>query len=254
MTNPIGALEQDCRWAEAANLLSLDVVEPFHEHMGLFPHSPDALCALFRRTIIATRKGLEDAATQEPGALTDRILHDVEFEFGPTFRADLNHWQRQILSLAPTNNLKLHHWTAFLRECRHHPEHWGRLDIPPAMTETFRGAFLTSIDVSDVFELSEQHSDQRLSDWDLQMYALHLYNDEPMEGINNGPGSTIVPTVRNHRSMLFWQEVCNRSDTDALMTFWRSALDLAASAPEAFGSVDLVHPNDIINGGADVRR
>lgn len=230
------------RWAGLMFLLSMDVVRPFYAMMGLQPDEPDALQRVLRQEIVAGRKrsaaSLEAAPPFEPQA----VLRAVAELLGAKTSQHLVWWDRHVFSWETRDNRNLNNWTTVLQNCWDEPGLWNRLGLPDSIRPD---QFRRSRNIDEYEQRQDEVDARPLSDWDLHLYAIQLYDDnlyrEPYH-VPDGPRLYVKPTVRAYQSYQFWDAVLRSAGSDQLERLWQEARRIVEKE-ELSWVRDLPHPS-----------
>jgi hypothetical protein len=98
---------------------------------------------------------------------------------------------------------------------------WNRLGLPQGALDRF----LRSCNLDEYLRRQKEVDASPLSDWDLHLYALHLYDDnlygpKDLAHVPDGPRLHVVPTIRAYQGYLFWAWVLNTHRPDQLDRLW----------------------------------
>jgi 8-oxo-dGTP pyrophosphatase MutT (NUDIX family) len=228
------------RWGELVSLLSMDVVRPFYDLMGLRPGEPDELQRVLQE-IVSGRKRLVEAPDVAQG-----IVRAVEEELGAQASRHLFWWERHVFHNDPGDNLHLDEWDNFLRCCRHDPDLWKRL-FPDQIREEALDRFRRSLNIDEYQRRQDDVDSRPLSDWDLHLYALNLYDDNLYDDafpapVPHGPRVWVKPTVRDYQGYVFWAWVLRTLRPDQLDRLWQAGKRIVLD--EELTSVkSLLHPS-----------
>lgn len=190
MQTPTEAQE---RWGAAVALLSLDVVVPFYAPLGLQIVESNVLLQVLRETILSNRRAFEVDQSHIPdlkGAVLNTLRHHLGHDAASTFEDWVNNvfvWTGQDFAL-------LSKWYMLLALARTDSQRWNALGLPPALTKESHIRLEEVFDRSKLHALADQIEECPLSDWDLEMYALHGFDDD-----ENDPYNWVLETVKKRR-------------------------------------------------------
>jgi hypothetical protein len=188
-------------------LLTLDVVRPFYDLMGLNQQAQAGLQKALRATTLATRKQLVEAlVNQGPPPTLASFCQDLEGRIGASTAEHLGWWIRRVLHKEVQAHIPVSDWQDLLRRCRREGEEsWRRLPFPGQLSAEASERFAASIDRKEYKRSEEALEDRPLSDWDLHMYASQPYDfDDNREGPSRTPSTEVSLTVRTYQQYLFW--------------------------------------------------
>ncbi len=193
-------------------LLGMDSVQPYFALMGFEP--PDERC--LEGTL---RRLFSEAFGGEP----DYGLACVTRACGSSSADVLGAWGRHTFSMGPEDHRELESWMWLLRRARHDPARWRRLGLDDAALRELNHA----VDMTEYRFEQQLQKDVRLSDWDLHVYAICLFDDDA-EDAPNGPDTYLYPSILIHRARRFWRRLLTRYDASQLAHLHRAALEISA--------------------------
>lgn len=179
------------RWGAAATILSLDTVAPFFEHMGVPVKEPAALQRLLRECIVANRKDFESDPTRIPD-LRKRWLAAIATRFGQRAADDLESWVTHDFMHTAADFRAFSLWYYVLALAR--VDHWNELHLPADLSKEALRRLNDVLDRNELHKLADAVEEKRLSDWDLEMYALHGFDED-----ENAPYNWVLETVKRRR-------------------------------------------------------
>lgn len=220
------------RWNKLISLLSMDVVLPFFDQMGLkLPvqasvGGPRLLQQLLRHEIIEGRR-LYARHGRSPAPA--EVLSHVASTLGHQAISHLSWWGRRVFSDDPSkDHISLDRWRPIVSFCARDAELWTQLELS---LWAHREHFVESLRVDDYRKLQADVDRQPLSDWDLHLYALELYDDALYESdfgqVRDGPRLWIRPTVRAYRQYLFWAPVLRAMTSEQQQRLWEQGRTIA---------------------------
>ncbi len=198
----------DFRWHRIITLLSLDVVRPFYDMMGLRLIAADHFQQILRQEIIVVRKRWAVAQPEDLRLDVSAIIEGITRSVTAEDMRRLHWWERNIFSDDPRDNMNLARWNSVLQDCSYEHARWARLGLPTGISEEAFKRFRQSGNIKTYQKLQDELDKQRLSDWDLHIYALHLYDDnlydEVTIALQDGPRLWLKPTIRDKQRYDFW--------------------------------------------------
>jgi hypothetical protein len=137
-------------------------------------------------------------------------------------------------------------WDSALHCCRA-SEYVARLNFLGPLQAEVLDYFLQTCRLPAFQHLKGQIDSRRLSDWDLHMYALHLYDDNLYTGARtlagtDGPWQRMEPTISNYEKYAFWRWMLGALSPEQIDRLWRLAKELGTEEGLRF-AVDLPHPS-----------
>lgn len=244
MSGDMAAPEFDpARWRRMIILLSLDVVCPFYERMGLKLHAGNQLQKTLREQVIASRHrsifALYDELLFKPRLIAEEISEVLSVE-------DYRHflwWQRNIFGDEPRDHQNLNKWNNVLQTCRHERQLWARLGFPAQFDAEALKRFLLSGKIKDYEQRQREGKNRALSDWDLHIFALYLFDEDLSPFDPDGPTLWMNPTIRAVQRYEFWAwvlKILSVHEQDRLQEVGRQ---IAEEEDLYVSAADLPHPS-----------
>jgi hypothetical protein len=215
MTSGSTLAMNSARWAKAVPLLSLDLVLPIYPMMGLSPRDPVKLQLVLREQLIRARPKLQ---LNPPTA--DRSVSATPNPLTTVDSDDARHvtqWVTHVFHADPADGGAIRAWSTLLRHCRRQPMLWDELLPDSRVAKEVLEAFERAISIDEFEVRYEELCSKPLSDWDLHLSALHMLDDDDLEGTPNGPYLWIAPTVRDFQGYRFWNWMRQYMSIDGLM-------------------------------------
>lgn len=234
------------RWPLIFTLLSMDVVVPFYELMGLRVSAPNSLRDLIRSEILQTRRKFTSGPPGNAAYAPQETL-DILEAHGVCQRGFLSRWGQRVFAwdLQEHRNLRL--WDAVLRDCIGDAGKWRQLCIPERLADAARQQFLRAIDREAYDTLHAEICRNPLSDWDLHMYAVNLFDDED-PAIPTGPSTYVYPTFKNYQGYSFWTWLNHQSTPSEQETLRRNATNIAQRVVALSHVGELPSPSQLETG------
>lgn len=234
------------RWYWIITLLSMDVVRPFYDLMGLRSLPADELQRVLRREIVAARKRWGTAQPGDPPFAPQAIIKVVADSLGAAASRHLAWWERNIFRDDPRDNLNLQKWTSILQTCTYEPGLWTRLGFLAPVEEEALERFRRSRKIEEYQRRQQEVDEQPLSDWDLHLYALHLFDDnlytQQNTALPDGPRLWIKPTIRDKQRYDFWAWVLSVLPATQIDRLYEVGRQIVADEELNFAA-DLPHPS-----------
>ena len=210
------------RRAKLVELLSMDVVSPFFDLMGLRAGGSEHLPRVLRRFTVAGRKRMAD-----PPLGPAEVIQAVSDSIGADAARQLVWWEQNVFSNHPRDNLELQFWTTVLLSCRNETDGWRRLGFPDPIRDEALDRLNRALNIAEYSRRQDDVDARPLSDWDLHLYAVHLYDDnlylDDMYRVPDGPRLWILPTIRNYQEYCFWAWALKALRPDQLDRLWQVA-------------------------------
>jgi hypothetical protein len=235
------------RWGELVTLLSMDVVRPFYDLMGLRLIEADALQRIMRKEIVTSRKNWMVLTDTVSPIIPEVIIRAVAESLGSEASHHLVWWERHIFFWDATHDsLNLQKWSTILQHCRHEARLWDRL-FSTSIREEAMDRFRRSYTMEEYDRRQAAVDAQPLSDWDLHLYALRLYDDnlygaKDYTHVPDGPRLYVNPTVWAYQGYEFWTWVLRALSPDRLDGLWEEAGRILEDE-ELYSTRDLPHPS-----------
>ncbi len=231
------------RWEELVALLSMDVVIPFFDLMGLQISMPSDLQGVFRRVILDARKNA-DAASDKTRSFPEETIAAVSLTLGVEASSRLVWWNDNVFLWDSTqDNVHLRKWTSIVRHCARDPGRWAQLGFPTWFSPD---QFYQSRDLTDYQTLQDDVDAKPLSDWDLHLYSLRLYDDnvyeKSVDRVPDGPRLYVKPTVRAYRGYQFWNLALKAMNSSQRDDLWHQARRIAREEEILSDFRSLPHP------------
>ena len=229
------------RWRRIMTLLSLDVVRPFYDLMGLRSLPGDELQQVLRREIVTARKRCAASQSDDPLFAPQTIIEVVADSLGAAASRHLVWWERNVFSDSPRDNMNLHHWTRVLQTCSYEPDLWARLRLPAELAQEALERFCQSRKIDEYQRRQKELDERPLSDWDLHIFALYLF-DETLSPDPSGPSLWLKPTIRDVQRYQYWAWVLGVLSAQNIDRLYEVARQIAVDEELSFAA-DLPHPS-----------
>jgi hypothetical protein len=234
------------RWCVLVTLLSMDVVRPFCELMGLGRDEFEGLQRRLRQQLVTERKrcGPPPEASMivmHQDAPVAAVAESLRANAGP----HLAWWERHIFYCDTRDHRGLQHWGDVLVRGRHEPGLWQRL-FPASIRSEALERFLRSLDLSEYNRREKEIDAKPLSDWDLHLYTLYLHDDilygAEHDEITDGAKLDVELTIGVHQGYQFWAWVFKACDRGQLSRLWQEARRIVEEEKLTWVR-DLPHPS-----------
>jgi hypothetical protein len=227
-------------------MLSLDVVRPFYDLMGLRLDDPDGLQQTLRHEIVTWRKRSVAAPEASLPFTPHGVIRVVAESLSAEASQHLVWWEQHVFHGDPRDNLNLRKWTTVLQTCHNESGLWNQLGFPDSIREEARDRFRRSGNLDEYLRRQQEVDARPLSDWDLHLYALHLYDDNLYVGMGythvpDGPRLWIQPTVRDYQGYQFWAWILTTLRPNQIDSLWEAA-SRVVETEELHSARDLPHP------------
>jgi hypothetical protein len=188
------------RWGACGILLSLDCMQPFIKPMGLQLET-ESLKLAAREVIIVNRTAFEQGHHTKP-TFAARLLECIDSRFGERARRHFVLWFSLVFTFDVHDHYEWQQWhSAFLRFSGSFSS-WEQLGIPSKNSWFLYEKYLAMMHEVDIWALWKEKRRNPLSDWDLEMYAIHDFDDESRD-----PFNWVVLTYETNCFRRFWSEL-----------------------------------------------
>jgi hypothetical protein len=247
MTVGTGEPELDVRrWAHLVSLLSMDVVQPFFDLMGLKLASPAQFQEVLRREVIAGRKSGVVVPNARLPVTPQGVLKAVRKSLGEGASSRLVWWERRVFHRTPSKDHRgLRKWISVLLRCQQEPGFWSRLGLPPGAL----GRFQLSRILDEYDRRQKEVDSLPLSDWDVHLYALYLYDDnlyDPNDPrrVPDGPRLYVTPTILAYQGYEFWAWVLSKLRAEQIDRLWEESRRIVEEE-KLHSAKGLPHPSSL---------
>ena len=234
------------RWALLVSLLSMDVVRPFFDLMGVKLANPTEFQEVLRGEVIAGRKSeVADPNARLP-VTPQGFLKSVRESLGEGANRHLVWWERHVFHKNPSrDNREVRKWATVLQTSRHEPRLWNRLGLPPGALERFGRA----CNLDDYRRRQKDVDSSPLTDWDLHLYALwlfddNLYSSSDLSHVPDGPRLHVRPTIRAYQGYEFWAWVLSKLRPEQIDRLWEEGRRIVEEE-KLHSAKGLPHPSSL---------
>jgi hypothetical protein len=228
------------RWRIIFILLSMDVIIPFYELMGLRLSDKEKFIRFLRNHILNSHKKYLENPNEWASLLTHGFSAISE-KFGEQTCLQLLQWGRFTFKENMDDHAHLFQWKAVLLHCHQNPSLWQALRLPSNLSEAIRQTFFQSINMEEYSRVHQQIYEKSLSDWDLCLYALQKFDDED-SAAGNCPSAWVHDTILTHQSRNFWEWALTRLNIEEQTALQRNAAFVAQNQRDLTFAGDLLHP------------
>lgn len=192
------------QWGLILALLSMDVIVPFYEEMGLILKNKRNFVPVLRDLILTNRKQYEaDQGVVPP--IAEKVLAALQSTFGESDAQTFFRWATNIFFQVHADNPQWSAWEILMSEwVYNHSVVLSRLSENRAENPVDRYGEIN--DIADVESKIAVVRQKPLSVWDMEMYAIHGFsNDDEL----NDPFADVVSTIEMNRFRRFWRMLCD---------------------------------------------
>jgi hypothetical protein len=197
---------------EAAVLLSLDCMQPFVGPIGL-QLDAESLKLAVREAIITNRRAFENGVT-DPSFFT-RLIQLIDARFGAVAKNEFLFWFTHVFTVNVHAHYGWRQWASAFLEFSGSTTRWAALMLPGRCSSELYQRFMTITYDVDIWALWSDVRRNALSDWDLEMYAIHGFDDESKD-----PFAWVVLTYEMFCFRRFWAEVRAALTDEELRHLW----------------------------------
>lgn len=218
------------KWGAMTALLSLDVVKPFYSYMGLAIDDPDQFAKILRAVIIANRQAFETSPEKVPD-LKKRVQEKLTAAFDTDKAQQLDIWFNDYFVWFAQDSSDYEWWGAILMQSANISERWLLLGIPERITEVARQKLFNQVMSnadSEINALADRVDELPKSKWDIEMYALHQFDDDDNDPFFIG----VMPVVEYRRIKKYVKWLVESLTPAELELFLENANQLRLDNPE----------------------
>lgn len=194
---PLTPTRAEERWGAAVAHLSLDVVQPFYEALGVPTDDPAEFARVLRDAILENRRVFEE----EPSVIPDlkvRVCVMLSVHFPPPTADAFAHWVENVFAYRAEDVAWFSTWWYVLALSRNRPERWAALGLPASLSEEACARLDKAVDRTELHALADEVEGRPLSEWDTEMYAIHgLYQE------GRDPYELTLETIRKRRFLAY---------------------------------------------------
>ena len=229
------------RCERIAALLSLDVMAPFYELMGLMVplERRTRFVAFLRRTVAQARADFP--SRQLPDSFAREMLDEIELQLGREVRDHYLNWVVYVFEECPADHLHTHAWSTILNWCAADAARWASIELPAKLAAKLRLDFRTSVDCQDIDHLVEQTRLEALSSWDADLFEQRRFG---LDDVVWDPFPSVENTVFRYRFRHALQRIVDQLTEDESIAFWKSVTAIGVDN-ELTSLEELKHPGDL---------
>ncbi len=238
------ATEAEEKWGAMIALLSLDVVKPFYEYMALNVDNPDNFSEVLRKAIIANRQEFEANPKQVPD-LRKRVLKSISQALSSGTAEALENWFDNDFVWYPIDRRGVYdEWAFLLKQAVNLDDCWSFLGMPEHLSQTAKNKLLNEVMANanaKIDALSNKIDEIPHTEWDIEMYALHHFDDYDYDPFFIG----VMPVVRCRRIKQYVKWLIESLNKEELDTFIKNANQLRLDKPEMQISKEIRIPDEL---------
>ncbi|WP_218068197.1 hypothetical protein [Candidatus Thiosymbion oneisti] len=176
-----------------------------YEPMGLQITEKERFVAMLRRLIIENRRAYEANPSVIP-PLAENVLKAVESSFGGAQTRHFFLWSTTVFTDVPADNPQWDHWEIVFSYMMRDADMWEKLKLEEGKKKRIANVYWnTRKPERDLLEEKITTLKGRLlSDWDLEMYSIHRFNNDD-ESFD--PFNTVLQTAEINHFQLFWESL-----------------------------------------------
>jgi hypothetical protein len=190
------------QWGLIFALLSMEVIIPLYEDMGLELSDKKRFVDMLRRLILENRKVYE----ANPGVvppLAAHVLEEMEKILGKDQTWFFYRWVTSVFIEIHSDLPQWSAWQILFDTCAYNDRMRDRLGLPPEKRDAILAQYRKALNVSDVEQKMAELKALPLSDWDLEMYSIHQFHNDEL----SSPFDSVLRVVEMNRFQLFWEEL-----------------------------------------------
>ncbi len=237
------------KWGKMFSLLSMDIIIPMYEPMGLESLYKEQFKKLLRSIIRTNRKAYEENPQNIP-PVADSFLKALRNTFSPKIAQDFYKWATTVFTVVPADQPGWSSWAIIFFYWRNEGQ-WQnavKKKISGKKVDQITSSYIDYQEIDNTEEKIKEIKTRRLSDWDLEMFSIHkyFYNESELDE-NNDPFLTVENTIEINKFQLFWQDVLLPGLSAEEKRILRKEGEKLLSAIEAYspGESSLIHPDQL---------
>jgi hypothetical protein len=193
--------EENWFWRRATPVLSLDVIQPFFDLMGLQVADIAEFQILLRQRLVALRPAkLSGVTPPDPDGWVADLDARLQAIFGAAFVENFRKWLHSVL--LPPGDMPYNAWRLLFSDAARTADKWQSLGFERQHAETLRQRYLALSDFRSIQALMKSVKSQKLSEWDTAIYALYNFYEDL-----NDPVDDVVAAAKRQRLFTFWREI-----------------------------------------------
>jgi hypothetical protein len=228
------------KWGAMITLLSLDVVSPFYEYLGLNIDNVEEFKTSLRKDIIENR----EEYVKNPNIIPDlkkRNMKNLNLIDGNSLGIMLENWFQNSFVWNPADLGIYGKWKILFSISIRMDERWKSLDLPKTISEQARKKYEKDVtDKTELHALADQIDEQPHTKWDIEMYSLHGFDD-----YNNDPYNSVLFIIGYKRIKAYLNWLVSVFNDIELKQFLKAANHLQASIPALKPFENLYIPEEI---------
>lgn len=205
-------------------LLSLDIVRPLYQAMGLGLSETDSdkLLSLLRDTI--TARGGAYLKIPVPDDFSEMLVERLRRGIGKSAQETFLSWAVYDYVDIPADHPHRQAWTTILSWCGARSDKWSTLGLPTEIAEKLRQEFRNQTTLHDVEQYLGEMSSNQMSDWDQKVFEQRKSNDDAWE-----PISSVEVTIYQVRVIYALDYLVSHLSKDHLDIFLANAQSIGSS-------------------------
>jgi hypothetical protein len=206
------------RWGMIFTLLSMDVMTPFYEPMGLAMPDKQRFLKMLRRLILENRTIYQQNPEVIP-PLADHVLEEMQSILGVDETEHFFKWATTVYTEVPADHPQWSAWQIIFFRAAYNDKIQERLGVPAGKRDNILAQYFEVMDLTEVEQKIEKIKTQPLSDWDLEMYSIHQFSNDDL----SDPFAIVLSTVEMNRFQLFWEQLLSQLSVDEKTHLWKQA-------------------------------
>lgn len=232
------------RWDYVHAVLSMDVIHPLYEYIGL-PFQEER-AGPFMALLREYDRALYSTATETPVPLGDKqgwLLPRLESLFGAPAKDLYAEWLLQILIYGPGDRVPgWTKWYSIFMRCSLREGWWSRLGLQGSNDKMVeRDLEDIKARMGDADDLRQDLESQPRSEWDLKIMGQQGMDEESVEC--GQPFTKLSITARHFLFSVFWERLLRKLPAEELDRLWEHGQLIAPDLKLA--PKDIVHPGDL---------
>ncbi|NJO18625.1 MAG: hypothetical protein HC877_23730 [Thioploca sp.] len=230
------------QWGLIFTLLSMDIIFPLYEAMGLEFKDKKNFLQQLRYLIIENRKVYETNPNAIP-PLAEQVIKMLTTSFSQFQAKHFYHWATTVFTSVHIDQPQWSAWETLFHAWCYNATQQSKLKLSLEKREIIFSAYRKTVNIKDIERQVIQLKAQRLSDWDLEIYAIHQFNhDDEL----SDPFSSILYTIEINRFQLFLKAIFPQLHSSEKEILWERGQQLLVER-EIWMPEPLKHLDHLLN-------
>lgn len=229
------------QWGLIFTLLSMDIMVPLYEAMGLQLKEKEKFISLLRRLIIDNRKIYEANPSIIP-PLADRVMEMLKCSFSEAEAKNLYHWAVSVFTQVHAEQPQWSAWEMLFHTWAYNTQQQAKLlELPLERRNQIFSDYRDALNLKAVKQQIAELKSHQLSIWDMEIYSIHQFNNDDEIA---DPFNTVTQTIEINFFQLFWKKTISQLSLSDKNCFWEHGQQLLTER-EVWMPEPLKHPDDL---------